>query len=131
MPNYPKILASLALTGALMASAPAAARDARAMVHRTFRDLEYGYSGSERLDVARTLLSQEIPAGTDISTAREAVRRAGAHCGAAIAGGQTRCTFATFDGVDDHLHDVVWTVRLDSRNGRIVGLDVARDSIGS
>lgn len=124
-------LASMVLAGSMLALAPAAAQDVVVRAHSTFRDLEYGYQGQERLDRASAALSARIPAGTPISAARATVTDEGAHCGAATDDGQTRCIFTGFAADNEHLHDIVWTVRLNSRGGRIVDFNVARKSVGA
>lgn len=124
-------LASLILAGTMLALAPVTAQSLAVKAHPTFRDLEYGDSVSGRLESARTLLNARIPVGTDISVARAIVSNEGARCGAAVENGQTRCTFSGFDGIEDHLHDIVWTIDLNSQNGRVADLDVTRASVGS
>ncbi|WP_022692220.1 hypothetical protein [Sphingomonas oryzagri] len=123
-----------ALTGCCMlAIAPAQAHGADIVVvgHPTFRDLEFDYSGADRVAAARSSLDALIPAGTDTAMARAIVRKEGAHCRDAVNDGETRCTFGSFDGVDDHLQDIVWTVKLNSQAGKISDLSVARETFGS
>ena len=126
-----KTIAALILATTGVAAVPATAQDIVVKAHRTFRDFEYAYNGNEAVDGANAALNARIPAGMATSAARAIVRKAGANCDDAVDNGQTRCTFTGFEAVDDQLHDVIWTVRLNSQDGRIAGLNVARESIGS
>jgi hypothetical protein len=126
-----KIIFSLVIPAALFASVPVLARDIVVKAYPTFRDLEFELSGQNRVDVARASIRSRIPVGTPTTTARTVIRSAGAHCGALYEDGRTKCRFSSFEAVEDHLHDVVWTVGLDSQNGLVSHVDVARESIGS
>ena len=126
-----QIIASLLGPAALFASVPVVARDIVVTAHPTFRDLEFDYSGQDRIDIAKASFRARIPAGTPTATAQETMRTAGAHCGVAADNGQTKCSFGSFEGVEDHLHDVVWTIGLDSQNGQVAHVDVTRESLGS
>lgn len=126
-----KPLASLILASALFTHTPAFAQDIVVKAHATFRDLEYDYDDSDRVERAKAWLKASIPEGLEVFAARAIVRDQGAHCGAAVQDGQTRCVFSSLESVEDHLHDVVWTVQLNSRHGRIASVDVSRSSIGS
>jgi hypothetical protein len=94
------------------------------------RDIEYSYAGQERMQKARSMLTSMFPAGSSVATATKELSQSGAHCRPDHQGLMS-CTFSGFEGVDDHLHDVVWTVRLNAQGGKISDLNVTRDSIGS
>ncbi len=126
-----QIIVSLLVPAALSASVPVIARDIVVSAHPTFRDFEFDYSGQNRINIAKASFGARIPVGTPTATARETMRMAGAHCDAAADNGQTKCSFGSFEAIEDHLHDVVWTIGLDSQNGQVARIDVTRESLGS
>lgn len=95
----------------------------------TFRDFEFGASGADQLDAARTTFAKAIPIGSSISGARQVLTKAGARCRDAQA--ELRCTSNHFEAVADILHDVAWTVAIDHDGNSVTGLAVDRESIGS
>ncbi|WP_156428168.1 hypothetical protein [Novosphingobium sp. FSW06-99] len=131
MNNFKAILPALAIAASAIGFSPAVAADIVVNGHTTFSDIEYTNDAGDRVPAMRASLNAQIPVGTPISAARTIVRRMGAHCGEAASDGQTKCTYNSFESIEDHLHDVAWTVRLNSQQGKVFGLDVARESIGS
>jgi hypothetical protein len=97
----------------------------------TFRDLEFTWSGDERVDVARRTFAAELPTGTPIAQAEAVLRRADARCHTPRRPDQVTCTFSSQEAVEDHLHDVMWTVVLHNRDGKVAGLSIDRTSVGS
>jgi hypothetical protein len=125
---YRPVLAALAVLGA---AAPALAQPIVVSGHPvTFQGLEYGYSGQDRIAEANAYFHDAIPAGSSASDARALLTKAGAHC-ADRNGAQLRCTANSFEAVDDMLHDVSWTVKIDRDGDAVTGLSVDRASIGS
>ncbi|UAK23770.1 hypothetical protein [Sphingomonas nostoxanthinifaciens] len=97
---------------------------------QTFGDLEFGYSGTDRIDAARSGLAASIPAGSSVASARALLVRAGARCKDA-APSQMRCTSNKFEAVEDMLHDVSWTVAVNHDGDAVTRVAVDRASIGS
>lgn len=121
----------LAAIAATLATAPTLARDIVVKGQgATFNDLEYSYSGSDRLDAARTELSREVPVGSDVAGARAILKQAGARC-ADVSVARLRCTSNHFEAVENVLHDVAWTISVDHSGNSVTGLSVERASIGS
>jgi hypothetical protein len=116
---------------ASVAVAPSSAQDIVVTGHPSFRDIEFKYDVDQREKIAKSILDASISMGTETTTARQLVREEGGLCAKAATDGRTRCTFSMFEAVEDHLHDVVWTIQLNSQEGRIVDLAVARESLGS
>jgi hypothetical protein len=126
--SYRTLFAALAVLGA---TGPAHAQPIVVSGHPvTFQGLEYGYSGQDRIDQANSYFRSAIPAGSSVTDARILLTKAGARCsdrpGAAL-----RCTANSFEAVDDMLHDVSWTVRVDRDGNAVTGLSIGRSSIGS
>ena len=131
MRNINRFIATLAITVALIPFTPVIAQDIIVTAYPTFRDLEFDYNGQDRVGIAKASLRNRIPVGTPTETARARMRTAGAHCGAASNDGQTKCSFSSFESVEDHLHDVVWTIGLSSQHSQVMRIDVTRESLGS
>ena len=122
-------IVAAAMTG--FAIVPAQADDIIVQGHTNFRDLEYAYSGQDRIETARAMLNAAIPIGTDDTAAIAILRQDGARCGKANAEEQIRCTVNSTEAAEDFLHDVAWTIRLDSHDGRVAHLHIKRESIGA
>jgi hypothetical protein len=128
-----KSIATIIFAASALAVAPAHATNPEIVVvgHPTFRDLEFNYDSADRVSAARSSLAALIPVGTDTGTARAIVRKEGAHCRDQVNDGETRCTFGSFDSIEDHLQEIVWTVKLNSQAGKVADLAVTRESFGS
>jgi hypothetical protein len=113
------------------ASVPAAAQDIVIHGSQSFRDLEYGDSGADRIQAARAAFQSRIPTGTPIGVARTTLRKAGAHCPAVAGTGDMRCTYNSFAALEDHLQDVKWMIDVRSQDGLTTGLEVDRTTLGS
>jgi hypothetical protein len=124
-PTFLRTLAiPLTLGAALFAAAPGSA----AGDQLTFRGLEHRYAPKERLAVATDHFNMAIPAATPLHEARATLEKAGARC---RDGATLTCTHNSFDGVENMLHQVVWTVEAQHDGGAVTGLQVNRESIGS
>lgn len=97
----------------------------------TFRDIEFDYPKDERLDAAKSQFGAELPVGTPIAQAQAVLHHAGARCRLAKVGDGFVCTFSMQDAPDNHLHDIIWTVRLGQTAGRLTALTFDRASYGS
>jgi hypothetical protein len=123
-----KTLRTLAIPFTLGAALFAAAPGSAATDHLTFRGLEHRYSGQERIATAHQHFNTLIPAATPLHEARATLEKAGARC---QAGTTLTCTHNSFDGVDNMLHQVVWTVEAQHADGAVTDLKIHRQSIGS
>ncbi len=110
---------------------PAAAQDIVVNATPSFRDLEFNYSGADRIQAARDVFQSQIPAGTPITDARATLRKAGAHCPAVAGTGDLRCTYSGFAAREDHLQEVNWMVAVRSQDGLTTSLKVDRTMLGS
>jgi hypothetical protein len=119
----PALAAPLALGAALLAAAPGSAAD-----RLTFRGIEHLHPLKSRLPVAHAHFNGAIPAATPLAEARATLEKAGARC---QAGPTLTCTHSSFDGVENMLHQIVWTVEARHADGAVTGLDIRRQSIGS
>jgi hypothetical protein len=121
-------LRTLAIPFTLGAALFAAAPGSAATDHLTFRGLEHRYAGEARLETANRHFNTLIPAATPLHEARATLEKAGARC---QTGATLTCTHNSFDGVDNMLHQVVWTVEAQHDGGAVTGLQIQRQSIGS
>jgi hypothetical protein len=123
-----KTLRTLALPTLLGATLFVAGPGNAAADGLTFRGLEHRYAGQARMAAAHEHFNSVIPAATPLHEARATLERAGARC---QTGETLTCSHHSFDGVDNMLHQVVWTVEAQHKDGAVTGLDIQRQSIGS
>lgn len=97
----------------------------------TFRDIEFDYPKDERVAVARQQFGAELPIGTPIPTAESVLRNADAHCPAPRITNSLVCTFRMQDAPYNHLHDIVWTIRVTEASDKLTALAIDRQSYGS
>jgi hypothetical protein len=97
----------------------------------TFRDIEFDYPKDERVAVARQQFGAELPIGTPIPTAETVLLHADAHCPAPRVANSLVCTFTMQDAPYNHLHDIVWTIRVTEASDKLNALAIDRQSYGS
>ena len=79
--KFPRIMTTIFVGTAIVGSVPVVAQDIIVTAHPTFRDLEFEYSGQDRIEVAKAAFKATIPVGTPTDIARHTIKAAGANCG--------------------------------------------------
>lgn len=121
----------IALTVAGVSAGDGSASVASESRRTTLRDVEFEYPRDERLGVGQTLIEHVIPAGMPIAAARLALRTMGLRCRNGKSDALVKCTYSTFDEIEEHLQDVAWDVRLRSDHGVVREIQVERSDYGS